>query len=235
MTAWVVVPGAFRGVWSVAPLVDRLRAAGEAATAVRLTGMDPPTPADERGEVTLSQWVGDVVSAIGSLEVDRAVVLGHSQGGMVAAAAAERHPEAVAGVAFLDAPVPEPGERGIDLGGGAPAALPPSDAWIDPPAVGVSAWIDQDTAASISARVTATPLGPSLEPIISRPLEVPWTAAFCVGTPDGFPSVRSRRRLEAAGVEVRLLEAGHDVALTDPAAVVEWCRSAWSSRQRPAS
>jgi pimeloyl-ACP methyl ester carboxylesterase len=106
--AWfLLVPGACHGGWWFEPLVDRLRAAGHAATALTLAGLHPDGP--PAPDANLDTHVGQVVAA---LEVgdEPAVLVGHSYAGAVITGAADRRPDLVAALVYLDAFVPEDGD-----------------------------------------------------------------------------------------------------------------------------
>ena len=239
MTAFVLVHGAFRGGWSWAPVAGRLRAAGHAVTTPDLTGMGtgagvarPDPPPD------LARWADDVVVAAGAVAGSRAdsagvVLVGHSQGGVPVAAAAPELARRglLAGLALLDAAVPGPGERAVDLTPGMTAGtpLPPPDTWLDPTPLGDDAGLDPATRRWADERLCATPLRPSLDAIRSPLPEVPTRWAFCTGTPAGYPSATTRARLAAAGVPFTLLDSGHDAPLSAPDAVTDWLTGGASS------
>ncbi len=98
--------GAFRGGWSW----DRVRPLLEAA------GHDVHTPTLSETATGLDVWVDEVAACVDS---DDVVLVGHSQGGVVVREVAMRHPQQVRHLVYLDAAVPDPGERAVDLGAGA--------------------------------------------------------------------------------------------------------------------
>jgi pimeloyl-ACP methyl ester carboxylesterase len=59
-----------------------------------------PSPTD--GPFTLAQHVADAVAVLDDLGIERAVVLGHSWGGFLAALLAARHPDRVTGLVLVD-------------------------------------------------------------------------------------------------------------------------------------
>lgn len=81
------------------PLGRRLAALGKSVVAVDLrghggSGYEPPWSVDTH--------VDDVLETLDALGVERATWIGHSFGGRIAAAAAQRAPERVSGLALLD-------------------------------------------------------------------------------------------------------------------------------------
>ena len=67
-------------------------------------GSDSPADGYAMGELA-----DDVAWLCGELGVERAVLVGHSMGGIVAVHVAARHPQLVAGVVLLDSPILPPG------------------------------------------------------------------------------------------------------------------------------
>lgn len=108
MTTFVLVPGMCHGGWCFDDLAAELRAAGHTVDAVTLTSVgDATTPPDPA--VDLATHVADVVAALDA--ADQPVVLaGHSYGGLPMTVAADRRPEKVDALVYLDAFVPRDGE-----------------------------------------------------------------------------------------------------------------------------
>jgi pimeloyl-ACP methyl ester carboxylesterase len=109
MTTFVLVPGAWHGAWTFEPLARRLRAHGHHAYPLTLTGVG-----DRRhlltASVNLDTHIDDVVNLMTDEEITDAVLVGHSYGGMVITGAADRVPERVSGLVYIDAVVPEDGD-----------------------------------------------------------------------------------------------------------------------------
>lgn len=105
---FVLVPGACHGGWWFEPLASELRAAGHRADAVTLNGLDPDTAAPRAG-INLDDHIGQVVDVLTS-RVDPVVLVGHSYAGSVITGVADRLPEQVHALVYLDAFVPEDGD-----------------------------------------------------------------------------------------------------------------------------
>ncbi|MGZ4561416.1 MAG: alpha/beta fold hydrolase [Mycobacteriaceae bacterium] len=109
MTSFVLVPGACHGGWWFQPLADELRKRGHLAHAITLPGL-----ADRadllNGSVTLDTHVDDLAATICAEGIEDAVLVGHSYGGSVISGVADRIPERINGLMYLDAFVPEDGE-----------------------------------------------------------------------------------------------------------------------------
>lgn len=117
MTTFVLVHGAFRGGWAWRFVRAGLVEQGHEVWTPSLAGMGDRAhlTAADGPPVRLSTWVQDLASLLETHDLRDVVLVGHSQGGLVLAAAADTVHARVARLVFLDAPVPEDGERGIDL------------------------------------------------------------------------------------------------------------------------
>lgn len=94
----ILVHGAWQGSWTFGRLIPALAERNLTAVAVDLpgNGADDTPP----GEVTIDRY-GDALEAMVDLLGGQAVLVGHSGGGVVVTAAAERFPDKVAGVVYL--------------------------------------------------------------------------------------------------------------------------------------
>ncbi len=210
MSTFVLLHGAFRGGWAWQRVRPLLVAAGYDVHAPTLSG----------SAAGLDDWVDQVAWLIESEDLDDVVLVGHSQGGVIVREVALRLPERLDHVVYVDAAVPDPGERAVDLGP-APPVLPPRETQIPPRPLVPGGDLDETTAQWLNARLTATPFAPSLDPVSTAVPGVPATYAFCSGTPDGYPSQTTRARLDERGVSYETLDAGHDAPLTAPALVAD--------------
>ncbi len=106
MTTFVLVPGAWMGGWVWGRIIPMLEKRGHRTVAVTLTGMG------ERvhlafPEIGIDTAIQDVLNVIEYNELDDFVLVGHSFAGKVAAAVADRVPEKVKLILYLDAFRPE--------------------------------------------------------------------------------------------------------------------------------
>ncbi len=108
-TSVVLVPGACHGGWWYEPLVTALARHRLHGIAVTLAGLGP---SDEVAGVTLDDHVEQVSTVVTRAREtsDRVVLVGHSYGGSVITGAADRQPENVDALVYLDAFVPEDGD-----------------------------------------------------------------------------------------------------------------------------
>jgi pimeloyl-ACP methyl ester carboxylesterase len=107
MATFVLVPGAWLGGWAWEPTAGRLRERGHDVHPVTLTGLGErahlATP-----DVDLETHVADVVDLVRDGDLHDVVLLGHSYAGIVVTGAADRIPERLAKVVYLESgPVPD--------------------------------------------------------------------------------------------------------------------------------
>jgi pimeloyl-ACP methyl ester carboxylesterase len=109
MAAYVLVGGGWLGGWCWQRVARRLREEGHDAYPVTLTGLG------ERvhlacPEIDLETHIADVVNLIEFEDLRDVVLLGHSYGGLVVTGAADRLPERISELVYLDtAPLPDGG------------------------------------------------------------------------------------------------------------------------------
>ena len=60
---------------------------------------------DRRDGYDVRQWADEVVAVTAAEQLTRPVVVGHSMGGWVAVSVGTQHPDAVAGIAYIDSPL----------------------------------------------------------------------------------------------------------------------------------
>jgi pimeloyl-ACP methyl ester carboxylesterase len=113
VTTFVLVHGAWSGGWKWRLVAPMLRRAGHEVFAPTLTGLG------ERGHlaaasIDLDTQVQDVVALVEMEGLSDIVLVGHSYGGMVVTGVAERAPERIRRIVYLDAFVPEDGRCALD-------------------------------------------------------------------------------------------------------------------------
>lgn len=116
-TTYVIVHGAWGGSWAFREVAALLTARGHAVYRPSLTGLGErvhlATP-----EVGLATHVNDVVNAILYEDFHDIVLVGHSYGGMVISGVADRVPDRIRRLVYLDAFVPEDGESVMTMPAG---------------------------------------------------------------------------------------------------------------------
>jgi pimeloyl-ACP methyl ester carboxylesterase len=112
---FVLVHGGWVGGWYWRRVTDQLQAKGHRVYAPTLTGLG------ERSHlmsalITLDTHIADVVNVIKWEDLNNIVLVGHSYAGFVISGVAERALHSIGSIVFVDAFLPENGQRLIDLG-----------------------------------------------------------------------------------------------------------------------
>jgi pimeloyl-ACP methyl ester carboxylesterase len=116
MASFVLIPGGWRGGWTFADFVARLRREGNEAHAVTLSGLDN-LPSRPPAGINLDTHIADVTELLSVEDLSEVILCAHSYGGMVATGVADRAPERVAALVYLDAFAAEDGQSWWDLAG----------------------------------------------------------------------------------------------------------------------
>ena len=138
MATFVIVHGAWSGAHAWRWVRPLLRAAGHDVVTPSLTGLGErahlATPA-----TNLDAHIADVAAVLHYEDLTDVVLVGHSYGGMVITGVADRAPERIGQLVYLDADVPREGESELDLvpaderAGYEEAARTRGDGWRVPP------------------------------------------------------------------------------------------------------
>jgi pimeloyl-ACP methyl ester carboxylesterase len=114
MSTYVLVAGAWLGGWAWQPVARRLRAQGHDVHPVTLTGLGErshlATP-----EVDLDTYIADIVNLVEFEDLQDVVLVGHSYAGLPVTGVADRIPERIALLAYLDAGPSPAGAAFLDL------------------------------------------------------------------------------------------------------------------------
>jgi pimeloyl-ACP methyl ester carboxylesterase len=113
MTTFVLVHGAWHGGWKWRFVAPILRRAGHEVFTPTLTGLGERAHLARPG-IDLDLHVQDVVAVLETEDLREVVLVGHSYGGMVVTGVAERAPERIRRLVYLDAFVPENGKCLLD-------------------------------------------------------------------------------------------------------------------------
>jgi pimeloyl-ACP methyl ester carboxylesterase len=229
VATFVIVHGAWSGAhawWKVRPL---LRAAGHEVFTPSLTGLG------ERAHLTspdidLDTHIQDVVGLLEYEDLQDVTLVGHSYGGMVVSGVADRLPERLAQLVYLDAEVPADGQSEYDL---MPAperavyeasARDKGDGWRIPPPVPdtLPDDLEPDLRWALS-RMVPQPVKTFTQPVrLTSPAvaKLPRTYIRCTEGKEGeaLPAYVERARSEP-GWRYRELAAGHGAHVTAPQAL----------------
>jgi len=111
---FVLVHGAWCGGWCYARVAALLRARGHTVFTPTLTGQGERAHLIS-GAINLSTHIADVLGVFRCEQLSDVVLAGHSYGGMVITAVADRIAEKIKALAYLDAFIPEDGQSLFDI------------------------------------------------------------------------------------------------------------------------
>ena len=114
MATFVVAHGAWSAGWAWKKMRPLLRAEGHELWTPTYTGLGERAHL-ANAEVSLDTHIGDVVAAIEMENLNDAILIGHSYGGMVATGVADRARARISQLVYLDAFVPRDGQSLFDL------------------------------------------------------------------------------------------------------------------------
>ncbi|TMR92355.1 alpha/beta fold hydrolase [Nonomuraea basaltis] len=109
MTTFVLIPGMCHGGWCFEEVARQLRDHGHRVLPLTLTGVAERSHL-LHGTVNLDTHIQDVTALLAAEDIQDAVLAGHSYGGMVITGVADRMPERVGSLVYLDAMVPGHGD-----------------------------------------------------------------------------------------------------------------------------
>ncbi|MCV7411645.1 esterase [Mycobacterium florentinum] len=111
---FVLVHGGGHGGWCYQPVAALLRSAGHEVHAPSLTGLGERAHLF-RHDVDLDCHITDIVNLLHFENLSNVILVGHSYGGMVITGAADRAPDRVGHLVYLDAANPVNGQALVDI------------------------------------------------------------------------------------------------------------------------
>ena len=166
---FVLIHGAWHGGWCWRDVAAILRAKGHRVLAPSLTGL-----ADRSHllspSVSLDTHIADVVNLFVWEDLEDAVLAGHSYGGWPISGAVEQVGERVASIVFVDAFLPDNGQRMLDTSASQfkqqmLEAIARGDAGRPIPKAEAFGILDPERAAWVQERMTLQPTGVATQPI----------------------------------------------------------------------
>ena len=109
MSSFVLVHGGWHGGWTFSGIARILRTHGHEVYAPTLTGNGERSHL-RSSTVNLDTHILDVENLIRWQDIDDVILCGHSYGGMVITGVADRIPERIAALVYIDAYVPDDGD-----------------------------------------------------------------------------------------------------------------------------
>ena len=230
---FVLVHPAWHGAWVWKKLTPLLQANGHGVSTPTLTGLGErshlATP-----QIGLDDHVKDVAHALTYEDLRDVVLVGHSSSGAVITGAADRVPERIAHLVYLDAFVPDDGQSVFDLilperrrvleelvkteGGGwlLPRFAPPPWETVIREMWGVT---NDDDVRWMKDRLTSTPVGHFRDPVRrTNPAadKLPRTYVRCMKYANPRFDAHAEMARRTAGWRYRELQAPHHPAVTNP-------------------
>ena len=221
MARFLLIHGSWHGAWCWERLLPILKARGHEVWAPTLIGLG-----ERAGEAStgtgLVTHVNQITELILSADLNDLTVVGHSYGGPVMVGTAERVPDRISHLVYLDALVPDHGQSAFDLMPGAESGfvqamrragseflVPP----MSPQELGV---IEPADVKWVGTHLTAMPILTHREKVDApqrKAFKIPSTYIQCLqfGLGAGF-AAQARRD----GWRVLEADTGHDVMVTNP-------------------
>ena len=223
MATFVLVHGAWHGSWCWKRVRQTLRARGHDVFTPTLTGVAERSHLLS-ADVNLETHIQDVVNLIEWEELSDVVLCGHSYGGCVISGVADRVPERLRALLYLDAFVLEDGESLHDT-------LPPAqremqleamrsvgEGWKVPPIPAEVFNVNADDRAWVNRQCTMQPIATFQQPLkLKGTGDAVKDVTFLLATGfDGSPFPASYDRAKARGWKTLTMACGHDVMLDRP-------------------
>jgi pimeloyl-ACP methyl ester carboxylesterase len=171
MATYVLVPGFWLGGWAWRPVTQRLHERGHDLHPISLTGM-AERASQAQPDTDLDTHIDDVVNLLTSRDLHDVILVGHSYGGLVATGAADRMPERIEQLVYVDTgPLPDgmsqndftpPDQQTAN----ADLVANHGDGWLLPP----PPW------AALAARVPDVD-DPAIETLTTNSVPQPWATA----------------------------------------------------------
>jgi pimeloyl-ACP methyl ester carboxylesterase len=217
------VPGAWLGAWAWKKVVPLLEERQHEVHALTLTGMGERVHLASK-DVGIETAVQDVLNVIKYDDLDDVVLVGHSFAGKVVGAVADRVPERVKMILYLDAFRPEKKVRTPqgsfdpnEFGSLKPGewTIPLTDEILDNIGKDVQG-VDREWMLSM---VTPWPMKHSSEPVtLSKNFDTVRSAyIFCTGGGDDIEEIK-REKLDGPS---KIIESGHWPMITKPVELVD--------------
>ena len=231
MSTYVLVHGGAHGGWCYQRVARILRSAGHEVYTPTLTGLG------ERShllsvDVDLDTHITDVVAVLHYEDLSDVILVGHSYGGMVITGIADRAPDRIGRLVYLDAANPVNGQSLVDVSGPIIEAVRPYGRVVDgvelvllpsPDAALLYGVTDPDDLAWMADRLSGHPWKCFEQPLELINEEKLWaipayhivcTSTLATREPKLMAEARSAGRLWD-------IDTGHDLMITEPALVAD--------------
>ena len=222
MSTFVLVPGAWHGSWCWKRVRASLQALGHEVFTPALTGVGERAHLLSRA-INLDTHIDDVVNLIRWEELSNVVLCGHSYGGSVISGAADRVPDRIGALVYLDAFVLQNGQSLHDTLPEAQRSLQlelardVGDGWKVPPIPAEVFNVNAADRAWVDRQCTMQPLATFQQPLTLSTGLAPHDTTFILATgfaDSPFPQFYEQARTK--GWTTMTVACGHDVMLDQP-------------------
>lgn len=166
--SFVLVHGTSHGGWCWKRVARRLREQGHDVHTPTLTGLGERSHL-LNASINLDTHIQDIVNVMRWEELSGVCLVGHSSGGVIVSGVAEQEPGRIASIVFLDAFLPENGQKGTDWNSQhakAAVAAAIAKGEISRPPVKCEIYnVNEKDRAWVDRLTTPQPIGTALQPI----------------------------------------------------------------------
>jgi pimeloyl-ACP methyl ester carboxylesterase len=224
---FVLVHGAWHGGWCWRRVCDLLENKGHKVFAPTMTGLGERSHLMSR-DVVLDTHIADIVNVIKWEDLRGICLVGHSYGGWPVSGALEEVLDRVASVVYLDAFVPEDGQRGLDLASefsrkGILEAIAKGAASNPPPKAEIF-HVNEKDRAWVDSKLTPQPVGVALAPIKLTGAREKLAKKTYIRAPvypqPAFDTYYAARKADPSWRTYEV-DGGHDVMVDRPERLVE--------------
>jgi len=224
MSTFVLVHGAWHGSWCWKRVRSLLQAAGHEVFTPTLTGLGERSHL-LKPEIDLETHISDVLNLIRWEDLSDVVLCGHSYGGAVVTGVADRIPERIRALVYLDAFVPDDNENVLQHVPEAQveqilaAAKSIGEGWKVPPIPAEVFNVNEADRDWVNDQCTFQPIQTfqqriSLSGGIRKIENIVYIRA--AGFQEGSPFPPFEKKARAAGWKTLQIACGHDVMLDQP-------------------
>jgi pimeloyl-ACP methyl ester carboxylesterase len=225
VTKFVLVPGAWLGGWAWRRVVPVLEKHGHDAHPVTLTGMGERVHLASK-DIGIETAIQDVLNVIRFNDLDDFVLVGHSFAGKVVAAVADREPEKVRMLLYLDAFRPQKVRTPQGAFDPSEFGPQPPGSWAVPLTEGILDSVGKDVKGNdrkwMLSRATPWPMKHSSEPVtLSKNFDSVKNAyIFCTGGGDSVDEILAGKWGKLDG-PYKVIESGHWPMITKAGELAE--------------
>jgi pimeloyl-ACP methyl ester carboxylesterase len=239
MAIFLICHGAWSAGWAWKKVRPLLRGAGHEVFTPTYTGLGERAH-HASPQVDLETHIADVLGTIEFEALDGIALVGHSYGGMVATGVADRVPERIRELIYLDAFVPANGQSLLDLLPPGPRPAPARDGvaeWLIPPNPTPPDTSEADLV-WIMPRRRPQPVKTFSQPLHLRNAasDVPRSYIYCTRKTGDDPFLQFSKRFKADPAwRYHEIDASHSPNVTAPEALVRLLCEIAGQRAQPAA